>query len=82
VTGGICIADAWSGNCVTHYTWRDPAAREFYRMWERGCSFTPRDWREPAAAARRIFPYTVLGAYRSGSSLPSSDGDEWNASSR
>lgn len=62
VTGGICIADVWSGNCVTHCTWRDSAAlveggaaremaREFYRMWERGVSFTPRAGRQEDGAA-------------------------------
>lgn len=62
VTGGICIADVWSGNCVTHCTWRDSAAlveggaarevaREFDRMWERGISFTPRARRRKAGAA-------------------------------
>lgn len=62
VTGGICIADVWSGNCVTHCTWRDSAAlveggaawevaREFYRMWERGISFTPRTRRQLSGGA-------------------------------
>jgi cardiolipin synthase A/B len=25
VAGGICLADAWAGNCVRHCTWRDSA---------------------------------------------------------
>lgn len=25
VAGGICLADAWSGNCIRHCTWRDSA---------------------------------------------------------
>jgi len=25
VAGGICLADAWAGNCIRHCTWRDSA---------------------------------------------------------
>ncbi|HKP75586.1 MAG TPA: phosphatidylserine/phosphatidylglycerophosphate/cardiolipin synthase family protein [Longimicrobiaceae bacterium] len=53
VVGGLCLADAWMGNCVERCTWRDSAvlvegaaagevAAEFDRMWGRGRSFTPR----------------------------------------
>lgn len=52
VTGGMCLADVWLGNCVERCTWRDSAveaeggvaaeaAAEFDRMWDRGISFTP-----------------------------------------
>lgn len=52
VGGGLCLADAWLGNCVQRCTWRDSAvlvageaaadaADAFGEMWEAGVSFTP-----------------------------------------
>lgn len=72
VTGGICIADIWSGNCVTHCTWRDSAvlveggaarevAGEFDRMWERGISFTARVEGRSAGDEAEDHPAGTLG---------------------
>ena len=52
ITGGLCLADIWLGNCVMNCTWRDSAvqveggaasaaAQEFERTWRLGISFTP-----------------------------------------
>jgi cardiolipin synthase len=52
VAGGLCLADAWLGNCVERCTWRDSAvivtgdaaadaADAFETMWAAGVSFTP-----------------------------------------
>lgn len=56
VTGGMCLADVWLGNCVSTCTWRDSAvlvegeaaqeaARGFEWLWKLGRSFTPRGGR-------------------------------------
>lgn len=69
VVGGLCLADAWMGNCVERCTWRDSAilvegaaaeevAAEFDRMWGRGRSFTPRIAQEGGAAAPVAIPHT------------------------
>lgn len=61
VTGGMCLADVWLGNCVSTCTWRDSAAlvegeaareaaRGFERVWKLGRSFTPCG-RQPSPAA-------------------------------
>jgi cardiolipin synthase len=50
VVGGLCLADAWLGNCIERCTWRDSAvlvegvaagdaARAFDDAWRRGVSF-------------------------------------------
>ena len=50
VAGGLCLADAWLGNCVERCTWRDSAvlvegaaaedaADAFDEMWRAGISF-------------------------------------------
>lgn len=50
VTGGMCLADIWVGNCISECTWRDSAVLvegelaaeivgEFQRMWARGWHF-------------------------------------------
>jgi cardiolipin synthase len=50
VTGGMCLADIWVGNCISECTWRDSAVLaegevaaeivgEFRRMWARGWRF-------------------------------------------
>lgn len=44
IVGGLCLADAWLGNCITRCTWRDAAvlvegdaawdaARAFHQVW-------------------------------------------------
>lgn len=53
VAGGLCLADAWLGNCIQRCTWRDSAvlvegeaaadaADAFEDAWRRGVSFTAR----------------------------------------
>lgn len=72
VTGGMCLADVWGGNCVQHCTWRDSAiwatgevaaeaAREFEAMWKRGFSFTPAKAAPEAALLTRPFQAQPIG---------------------
>lgn len=64
ITGGMCLADVWLGNCVSTCTWRDSAvlvegeaaretARDFERVWKLGRSFTPRTKGASGAARPR-----------------------------
>ena len=63
VVGGMCMADAWVGNCIRHCTWRDsavlvegPAAADaaagFAETWGRGVRLTPRAGRSAPPSAR------------------------------
>ena len=72
VTGGLGLADVWSGNCVTHCTWRDSAvlvegeaagaaAVEFDKMWKRGVSFTPRASQSTRSSRTLLEPLNDLG---------------------
>lgn len=64
VAGGLCLADIWLGNCVTHCTWRDSAvlvegsaaravAEEFEQTWRLGVCFTPRRAGSAVVRSRR-----------------------------
>lgn len=64
VAGGLCLADIWLGNCVTHCTWRDSAVlvegraaravvHEFEQTWRHGVSFTPRRGGSDPVRSRR-----------------------------
>jgi cardiolipin synthase len=63
VTGGICLADPWAGNCVRRCTWRDSAvrvdgpaaavaARMFDETWSRGVHARRPGARSASPAAR------------------------------
>ena len=69
VAGGLCVADAWLGNCVRHCTWRDSAvlveggaglhaAEEFDRLWRDAFALT---WRRSTAKAPSTRPTVVAG---------------------
>ena len=69
VAGGLCLGDAWLGNCVRSCTWRDSAvlveggaatqaADEFDALWRDAFAIT---WRRRAATPRPVPRSPALG---------------------
>ena len=69
VAGGLCLGDAWLGNCVRSCTWRDSAvlveggaaahaAEEFDTLWQDAFAIT---WRRRAAKPRPVPRSPALG---------------------
>ena len=69
VAGGLCLGDAWLGNCVRSCTWRDSAvlieggaaadaAQEFDVLWEDAFAIT---WRRHSTKQRPVPRSAALG---------------------